>query len=87
MSKALAEADRVEIRGLCSFFVKEYIFYQGSNPMTGKRVQVPSKKLPLSELQKIGPQNFCNPFKISLSGSVIHTYSQKRYALTFHTDN
>ena len=29
MSKALAEGDRVEIRGLCSFFVKEYKSYQG----------------------------------------------------------
>ena len=43
---ALAQGDRVEIRGLCSFSVKEYKSYQGRNPRTGERVQVASKKLP-----------------------------------------
>ena len=46
ISTALAEGDRVEIRGLCSFYVKEYKSYQGRNPMTGERVQVAPKKLP-----------------------------------------
>jgi integration host factor subunit beta len=46
ISTALAEGDRVEIRGLCSFFVKEYKSYQGRNPLTGERVQVAPKKLP-----------------------------------------
>ena len=46
MADALAEGDRVEIRGLCSFFVKEYKSYQGRNPMTGERVQVAPKNLP-----------------------------------------
>ena len=46
MANALAKGDRVEIRGLCSFFVKEYNSYQGRNPMTGERVQVAPKKLP-----------------------------------------
>jgi integration host factor subunit beta len=46
MANALAEGDRVEIRGLCSFFVKEYDSYKGRNPMTGERVQVAAKKLP-----------------------------------------
>ena len=46
MSKALAEGDRVEIRGLCSFSVKKYKSYKGRNPRTGERVQVASKKLP-----------------------------------------
>jgi len=46
ISTALAGGDRVEIRGLCSFFVKEYKSYQGRNPMTGERVQVAPKKLP-----------------------------------------
>jgi integration host factor subunit beta len=46
--KALAEGDRVEIRGLCSFSVKEYNSYsfQGRNSRTGERVQVAPKKLP-----------------------------------------
>jgi len=46
ISTALAEGDRVEIRGLCSFFVKEYESYQGRNPRTGEYVKVAPKKLP-----------------------------------------
>ena len=46
MSEALAKGDRVEIRGLCSFYVKEHKSYQGRNPKTGESVQVGSKKLP-----------------------------------------
>ena len=46
ISDTLTEGDRVEIRGLCSFFVKEYQPYQGRNPLTGERVQVAPKKLP-----------------------------------------
>ena len=52
ISTALAEGDRVEIRGLCSFFVKEYKSYQGRNPMTGERVQVAPKKLPFFKIGK-----------------------------------
>jgi len=46
ISTALAEGDRVEIRGLCSFFVKEYRSFQGRNPKTGEAVTVPPKRLP-----------------------------------------
>ena len=46
MANALANGDRVEIRGLCSFYVKKYKAYAGRNPMTGERVQVAAKKLP-----------------------------------------
>ena len=46
MANALAEGDRVEIRGLCSFFVKEYDSYKGRNPRTGESVKVAPKKLP-----------------------------------------
>jgi len=46
ISTALADGERVEIRGLCSFFVKEYQSYQGRNPMTGESVTVAPKKLP-----------------------------------------
>ena len=46
MSEALARGDRVEIRGLCSFYVKEHESYKGRNPKTGERVQVAPKKLP-----------------------------------------
>ena len=46
MSDALANGDRVEIRGLCSFFVKEYEGYTGRNPKSGEHTQVLPKKLP-----------------------------------------
>jgi len=46
MSNALVAGDRVEIRGLCSFYVKQYKAYAGRNPRTGEPAQVESKKLP-----------------------------------------
>jgi integration host factor subunit beta len=52
MANALAEGDRVEIRGLCSFSVKKYKAYYGRNPRTGERVQVASKKLPFFKCGK-----------------------------------
>ena len=52
ISDALAEGNRVEIRGLCSFFVKEYPSYQGRNPMTGEKVHVPPKRLPFFKVGK-----------------------------------
>ena len=46
MAAALAKGERVEIRGLCSFFVKEYRSYTGRNPKTGEPVKIKPKKLP-----------------------------------------
>ena len=46
MTNALANGNRVEIRGLCSFFVKDYGAYIGRNPKTGEKVKITSKKLP-----------------------------------------
>jgi len=46
MSEALAKNNRVEIRGLCSFYVKKYKSYKGRNPKTGESVTVSEKKLP-----------------------------------------
>ena len=46
MADALEKGDRVEIRGLCSFYVKAYEPYTGRNPKTGKEVTVKAKKLP-----------------------------------------
>jgi integration host factor subunit beta len=43
---ALAKGDRVEIRGLCSIYVKHYEAYTGRNPKTGELVRVKTKKLP-----------------------------------------
>jgi integration host factor subunit beta len=52
MSEALAKGDRVEIRGLCSFYVKEYESYEGRNPSTGQSVQVAPKKMPFFKCGK-----------------------------------
>lgn len=46
MANALARDKRVEIRGLCSFFVKNYKSYTGRNPKTGEKVIIRPKKLP-----------------------------------------
>jgi integration host factor subunit beta len=52
MSEALAQGDRVEIRGLCSFFVKKYDGYTGRNPKTGEKVRIAPKKLPFFKAGK-----------------------------------
>ncbi len=46
MTAALEKGDRVEIRGLCSFYVKKYKAYAGRNPKTGEPAKVKPKKLP-----------------------------------------
>jgi len=46
MAAAMAKGERVEIRGLCSFFVKEYKSYTGRNPKSGEKVIIKPKKLP-----------------------------------------
>ena len=52
MSAALEKGDRVEIRGLCSFYVKDYPGYSGRNPKTGVTVEVAPKKLPFFKCGK-----------------------------------
>jgi len=46
MTDALVIGERVEIRGLCSIFIKNYKSYTGRNPKTDKKVVIHSKKLP-----------------------------------------
>ena len=52
MANTLAEGGRVEIRGLCSFYVEKYKAYAGRNPKTGKSVKVKPKKLPFFKCGK-----------------------------------
>jgi integration host factor subunit beta len=52
MAEALANGERVEIRGLCSFFVKNYKSYTGRNPKTGEKVSITPKKLPFFKCGK-----------------------------------
>ncbi|MCK5099413.1 MAG: integration host factor subunit beta [Desulfobacteraceae bacterium] len=44
--------ERVEIRGFCSFFIKEYKGYTGRNPKTGEKVKIDKKKLPFFKCGK-----------------------------------
>ena len=46
MADSMAKGDRIEIRGLCSFYVKNYKSYTGRNPKTGEKVTIKPKKLP-----------------------------------------
>jgi len=52
MAEALAQGERVEIRGLCSFFVKKYKAYTCRNPKTGEKVRIAPKKLPFFKVGK-----------------------------------
>jgi integration host factor subunit beta len=52
MAAELAAGKRVEIRGLCSFYVKAYHSYTGRNPKTGQKVVVKAKKLPFFKCGK-----------------------------------
>jgi integration host factor subunit beta len=46
MRHELTAGNRVEIRGLGSFKIKNYESYSGRNPKTGEMVTVAPKKLP-----------------------------------------
>ena len=52
MSDALSQGERVEIRGLCSLFVKSYESYTGRNPKSGEKVVIQPKKLPFFKCGK-----------------------------------
>jgi len=52
MEQALAQEDRIEIRGFGSFQVRSYQSYQGRNPRTGESIQVNNKKLPFFKVGK-----------------------------------
>ena len=52
MTNAMINGDRIEIRGFCSFFIKEYKGYTGRNPKTGEKAFVPPKRLPFFKCGK-----------------------------------
>lgn len=52
MSEAMIAGERIEIRGLGSFVVKEYGAYTGRNPKTGEPIEVKPKKLPFFKVGK-----------------------------------
>jgi integration host factor subunit beta len=52
MSDALADDNRIEIRGFGSFEVRNYGGYAGRNPKTGETIVVDGKKLPFFKAGK-----------------------------------
>ena len=52
LADSFVQGERVEIRGLCSFHIKEYKSYVGRNPKTGQKVQIPPKRLPFFKCGK-----------------------------------
>lgn len=52
MFDALADNDRIEIRGFGSFEVRQYEGYTGRNPKTGDRIAVDGKRLPFFKAGK-----------------------------------
>ena len=52
MANALANGERAEIRGLCSFYVKNYKPYTGRNPKTGEPINIKPKNLPFFKCGK-----------------------------------
>ena len=47
MKDTLKNNNRVEIRGLWNFYIKNYKGYNGRNPKNGNKVSVKQKKLPV----------------------------------------
>jgi len=52
MAEAMVVGERIEIRGLGSFVIKEYGSYTGRNPKTGEQITVRPKKLPFFKVGK-----------------------------------
>jgi integration host factor subunit beta len=46
MVEAMKRGERIEVRNFGNFTVKEYEGYEGRNPKTGEKVDVPPKRLP-----------------------------------------
>jgi integration host factor subunit beta len=51
-AEALKRGERIEIRGLGSFAIREYDAYKGRNPKTGASTNVMAKKLPFFKVGK-----------------------------------
>ena len=52
MIRSLYEDERIEIRGFGSFANRNYKYYNGRNPRTGKVVEVNQKKVPFFKVGK-----------------------------------
>ena len=59
MVEAMKRGERIEVRNFGNFTVKDYNGYEGRNPKTGTRVQVPPKRLPFFKAG-LGLRNLLN---------------------------
>jgi len=76
MSDALSQGERVEIRGLCSLFVKSYESYTGRNPKSGEKVVIQPKKLPFFKCGKELKERI-NSHYYSISSDESHSKTTK----------
>ena len=53
ISDALAYGERVEIRGFCTFSVKNYKAYTGRNPKTNEKIEIKAKRMPIFKPSKM----------------------------------
>jgi len=53
ISDALADGERVEIRGFCTFSVKNYKAYTGRNPKTNEKIEIKAKRMPIFKPSKM----------------------------------
>ena len=53
ISDALADGERVEIRGFCTFSVKNYKAYTGRNPKTNEKIEIKAKRMPVFKPSKM----------------------------------
>jgi integration host factor subunit beta len=68
ISNALARDEKVEIRGFCTLFAKDYKSYIGKNPKTGETVLVSAKKMPVFRCGKELKEKVDYPETQSLAG-------------------
>ena len=53
ISDTLADGERVEIRGFCTFSVKNYKAYTGRNPKTNEKIEIKAKRMPIFKPSKM----------------------------------
>ena len=68
MTEALAQDERIEIRGFGSFVSKHYRARMGRNPRTGEAIPVPEKRLPFFKVGKELRERVNDGYQAQLAG-------------------
>lgn len=53
LSDALADGERIEVRGFGSFYIKQYDKREAMNPQTGAKVQLNSRSIPHFKISRV----------------------------------